>query len=146
MSGVDYMTDSSGDDFPRYVLGQEFSRIPEAYNANPDHGVKVSLDDLKHGDDFQPFLVRVKKNSFFVGVVGELYMHNKNTLEHAYMIIGPDRVVEVKHADILSIECDLLPPEGFRFKKKARGKARKLRYFSITKIMEEYWEAKSDGQ
>ena len=132
------------DDLSRCVLGQKFSEIPEELAAVP-----ASLEVLKYGEKEQPFLARLgkgKNKKYVVGVVGELYMHNKDTLEHARMIIGPDTVIDVKHADIISIQADLVAPEGFRFEKKARGGDKELRYFNFTKIMEEFMERKADGQ
>lgn len=134
----------SHDDLASCVLGQKFFRIPKKLVP-----VQASLQALKYGDKNQPFLACLgekKEKKYVVGVVGELYMHDKNTIEHARMIFGPDSVVDVKPADIMSIQAILMAPEGFRFKKKARGGDKELRYFDFNKILEEFMERKHDDQ
>jgi hypothetical protein len=136
-SGAEITSDDE-EKYPCYVLGQ---KVPD-FRARPEK--QVEHDDLAYGSKFQAYVVSVVKTDGktrnYVGLVGELHMHDANTVETAYMIIGPRKVVSVTPDKIFNIDCDLAYPAGYgRVANPRTGKVR----FSISKIMEAYWNTEA---
>lgn len=110
---------------PRFVLGKKVS-------ADRREGPVQHLD-LVHSRRLEPFVVE-HDNKNYVGIVGELFMHNADIIDRAYMIIGPNRVVNVQPSDVYSIDCSLAPPRGYSWRRRA-GKIR----FSVSAVMARFW-------
>lgn len=130
-SSVEYTSDDS-EKIPTYVLGQ---RIPSS-----KRGDNADVVELSWADKFQPFVCVIRADDGtekdYVGIVGELMMHDSNTVDHALMIIRPNKVVSVAPGDIYNIGCELLYPKGYGRKKNVQKN--RVR-FSKTKIMRQFW-------
>ncbi len=114
------------DDVPRFVLGQKLSEARREGSVNHS--------DLVYSRRLEPFLVE-HNNKNYVGIVGELHMLNNDTVDHVYMIIGANRVVNVQPSDVYHVHCSLAPPRGYSWGRRGN----KIR-FSVSAVMARYWD------
>lgn len=117
---------------PIYTLGQVIP-FPVCEGLATSEGL---LDSNK----LQTFGCVMDNGDVRVGITGEFSMKNRDEVENVFMIFGanPEDVVKIPMGRIHVLNCKLQLPRGYDVKDRP---SKNLVRFSVTKVMQGYWDA-----